>query len=105
MAARTRHRALLERGNWKLQQFAEPGSCDPVHSRTCHHFHSLQIQRPGLATAREEHMQPLVYFVGDFLMDRKSRFFSSGVQVLSWDSSGRVRQIFSLTAISSMLSF
>src|SRR5271155_4648127 len=105
MAARTMCRPLLCRGSRKLQQFGESGSCDPMHSRARHHFDGLQIQNSGLATASEEHVQPLVYFAGDFLMDRNSRFFSSCVHVLSSDSTGRCRQIFSLTAISSRLSF
>ena len=60
---------------------------------------------PGLAPALEKDVQPLVYFAGDLLMDRSSRFFSSGVHLLLSDSSGRCGQIFSLTAISSALSF
>jgi hypothetical protein len=60
---------------------------------------------PCLAPAVEEHVQPLIYFAGDLLMDRSSRFFSSAVHVLLSDSSGRCLQIFSLTAINSVLRF
>src|ERR1039457_5260965 len=76
-----------------------------MHGRAYHHFDGFQIQMPRLAPAVEEHVQPLIYFAGGLLMDRSSRFFSSGVPVLLSDSIGRCRQIFSLTVISSVLSF
>ena len=76
-----------------------------MHGRAHHHFAGFKIQVPRLAPADEEHVQPLVYFAGDLRMNRSSRFFSSGVQVLLADSSGRCLQIFSLTVISSVLNF
>ena len=75
-----------------------------MHSRTHHHFDGFQVHIPRLAPAIEEHVQPLVYFAGNLLMDRSSLFFSSGVHALPSDSSGRCLQIFSLTAISSVFS-
>jgi hypothetical protein len=75
-----------------------------MHGCAGHHFDGLQIHVPGLASADDEHMQEPVYFAGDLRMDRSSRFFSSGVQGLLSESSGRGWQIFSLTAISSALS-
>src|ERR1039457_7116059 len=75
-----------------------------MHGRAHHHFAGFQVHMPRLAPAVEEDMQPLVYFAGDLLKDRSSRFFSSGVHVLLSDSSGRCLQIFSLTEISSVLS-
>src|ERR1017187_6419017 len=65
-------------------------------------------RRFGAANVRERMRNYLcrsVYFAGGLLMDRGSRFFPSGVPVLLSDSIGRCRQIFSLTVISSVLSF
>ena len=47
---------------------------------------------PSLASAVEEDVQQIVYFADDLLIDRSSRFFSSGVQVLLADSTGRCWQ-------------
>src|ERR1019366_9231100 len=96
---------LLCRRNGKLQELSEACSSDPMHGRTHHHFAGLQVQMTRLAPAKEEHTQPLVYFVEGLLINRSSRFFSSGVHVLLCDSRGRSLQIFSLTAIKSVLSF
>src|ERR1035437_2061469 len=66
-----------------------------MHGRAHHHFDGFQVHMPRPAPAVEEHVQPLIYFAGDLLMDRSSRFFSSGVLVLLSDASGRCMHIFS----------
>jgi hypothetical protein len=76
-----------------------------MHGRTQHHFGGLQINMPGFAATAEQHLQPLIYFAGDFRMDRGSRLFSSGVQAWLSGWSGRFWQILSLMATSSALSF
>src|SRR5712691_13154324 len=75
-----------------------------MHGRTHPHFDRFQVELPGLAPAAEQDLEPLVYFAGDLLIDRSSRFFSSGVQRSLSDARGRCRQIFSLTASSSVFS-
>lgn len=103
VAARTTYRPLLGRRNGKLQHLREAGGSDPMHGRTRQHFAGFHVHMPRLTPTDKQGLQPLAYFAGGLLKDRSSRFFSSGVQVLS-DSNGRCRQIFSLTEISSALS-
>jgi hypothetical protein len=66
-----------------------------VHRAAHGHLDRFQIQRAGLAPAGEDNLQQPIYFLGDFLLDRMRRFFSSGVRV---SSTGRSRQIFSLAS-------
>jgi len=56
----------------------------------------------GLAAAGKDYLKQTVHFLGDFLLDRFGRFFSSGVKA---SSTGRSRQICSLTPTSSWPSF
>src|SRR5665811_865522 len=105
MAARARRRPLLGRRNGKPQQLSEACGSDPMHRRAHHHFAGFQVHMPRLPPAVEEDVQQAVYFADDLLIDRSSRFVSSGVQVLLANSIGRCWQIFSLTAISAALSF
>jgi hypothetical protein len=72
-----------------------------MHGCASGHLDGLQIQCPGFASTGEDHRQQLVHFLGDFLLDRFGRFVSSPV---SLSSTGRRRQIWSLTASSSRLS-
>jgi|SRR6266542_5760750 len=59
------------------------------------HFHRLQIRLAGLPALREDQRQQRGYFARDLVLDRRGRFFSSGDSV---SSTGRERQIFSLSA-------
>ena len=86
----------------KLAQTSRTGLMQRVAQGQLHGF---QVYCSGLAPFGENHSQQRIYFPRDFLMDRNSRFFSSGVQPVVACSSGRRPQIFSLTATSSALSF
>ncbi|MGB6941929.1 MAG: hypothetical protein WBE37_06020 [Bryobacteraceae bacterium] len=66
------------------------------------HLHRLQIQIAGLLALGEYTTQQRRYFAGNLGVDRRGRFFSSGVSV---SSTGRNAQIFSLTSTTSPLSF
>ena len=72
-----------------------------VHRRTDRHRDGFQIQPAAVAAIAEDHTQPLIYFPRDFLLDDFRRFFSCGESV---SSSGRARQIFSLTSTKARLS-
>gem|GEM_PF-3185075 len=69
-----------------------------------HHDFLLRTAPAALAARRKDTAQELVYFPHLLLMDRSSRFFSSAVHIPASSSTGRRRQIFSFTAISSALS-
>src|SRR6187402_2457748 len=70
-----------------------------MHGRSHEHLDRFQIQSTRLAEPGEDSPQQLLYFARDFLLDDVRRFFSCS---LSGDSStGRSRQIFSLTSTSS----
>jgi hypothetical protein len=103
VAASTRNRPLVGCRGWELQKFGEGGSPRPMQGRAHRHFHGLQIDAAVFAPLSKEATQELVYFPRHLLMDRSSRFFSSAVHVPA-SSTGRRRQIFSFTAISSALS-
>ena len=49
-----------------------------MHRRPCQCLNRLQIPMASPAPASEYNTQPLIYFTGDFFMDRKSRFFFLG---------------------------
>ena len=59
------------------------------------HLHRLQIYAAGLLPLGEDAAQQGGYFARDLRVDRFGRFFSCGVSV---SSTGRARQIFSLTS-------
>jgi hypothetical protein len=60
--------------------------------------------RSAFSLSGKNYLEERLDFACDFLMNGKSRFFSSSVQLASWCSEGRSRQICSLTAVSSALS-
>jgi len=70
-----------------------------MHGRAHQHLDCFQIDVARLADANEDGAQQLLYFARDFLLDGVRRFFSCGVSV---SSTGRWRQIFSLTSTSSL---
>jgi hypothetical protein len=76
-----------------------------MHGGTHPHLDGFQIQAPGLAPLRENHDQQPIYFLGDLLMNFSSRFFSWAVHPGGSSSTGRSRQIFSLTATNWALRF
>src|SRR5215472_3449335 len=103
LAAGTGHGALLLARGGKVQQLAQRCRTRPVEGRANRHLYRLQIHAALFAPLSKDATQELVYFPRHLLMNRSSRFFSSAVQ-LPASSTGRRRQIFSLTAISSALS-
>ena len=54
-----------------------------MHRRTHRHLDGFQIQMARLAAATEDHVQQLIYFSRDFLLDDFRRFFSCGESVSS----------------------
>ena len=82
------------------QQAAEKLRADAVHGPTHQHLDRLQIDASAAAGSSEDHLQQAAYFPGDFLLDGRRRFFSSGVRVCS---TGRKRQIRSLTSLKDRL--
>jgi len=93
--------ALVLRRGGKLQQLGQCGGSGPMQGRTHRHFGGFQIQMACFAAALEQDAEQLVYFARDLLVDRRGRFFSSGERV---SSTGRARQILSLTSSNSWLS-
>jgi hypothetical protein len=97
-AASTEHRALIGRRGWKSHELGQGGGSSLMHRRPHRHFDGFQIEVPGFAAPGEDGTQQLLYLARDFLADRFGRFFSCGEKV---SSTGRARQIFSLTSSNS----
>ena len=86
----------------ELQQLTEGCCAGLMQGGTEGHLHRLQIQVAGLLALGEDTAQQRGYFACNLGVDRRGRFFSSGVSV---SSTGRNAQIFSLTSTTSPLSF
>lgn len=74
-----------------LQKFRQRDGSSLMHRRADDGFDGLQVKVTGLTTILKDDAKQPVYFAGNFLLDRFSRFFS-------WDngaasSTGRRRQI------------
>jgi hypothetical protein len=67
-----------------------------MHGRANRHLDGFQIEMLCFAAGAEDDAQQLVYFAGDFLLDRFGRFFSWADGGVS--STGRNWQICSLTS-------
>src|SRR5437660_156794 len=104
LAARTRKGALVGRRGRELEQFGQGGGPGPMQGRPQRRLHRFQIGAAVLATLSKDTAQELIYFPRHLLMEGSSRFFSSAVHVPASSSTGRRRQIFSFTAVSSALS-
>jgi hypothetical protein len=100
LAAGTWNRALFRGGLGEPQQLAEGGCAGPMQGGAQSHFHRLQIRLASLFMLGEDARQQRGYFARDLVLDRLGRFFSSAVSV---SSTGRARQIFSLTSSKSRL--
>jgi hypothetical protein len=87
--------SLLGFGRIMLQQFIQQQRSRLVEGGADRHLHRLQVQVRGVVTLAKDESQQFFYFTGDFLLDGLRRFFSCGV---SDSSTGRARQIFSLTS-------
>jgi hypothetical protein len=105
MATRTRQLALLGRRGLELQQFGQGGGPRLVQSGSQGRLHGFQIGPTVLMALCKNKAEESIYFSRHFLMDRSSVFFSCSVQPPRCCSTGRSRQIFSLRATRSWLSF
>jgi hypothetical protein len=81
-----------------LEQMFKSACAGPVHGGASSRFDGFQIEAAASAQPGKHDIHQLFYFAGDFLLDRFGRFFSCGVRLFS---SGRNRQIFSLTSMKS----
>ena len=86
---------------WKAQQLSKSRRAGLMQGSAETHFHRLQIHAAGLSSLGEDAAQQRAYFARDLGVDRFGRFFSCAVSV---SSTGRARQILSLTSSSSRLS-
>src|ERR1022692_3748054 len=59
-------------------QDLRPGA---MHGAAYQHLDGLQIHSACLANSGKNNLKQAAYFLGDFLLDRFRRFFSSGVRV------------------------
>ncbi len=84
----------------KAQQLVESRGAGMMQSSAEGHLHRFQIGLAGLLALRENASHERGYFARDLVLDRRRRFFSSGVSV---SSTGRARQIFSLISNRSRL--
>ena len=84
---------------WKAQQLAERRRARLVHGGAHGHLDSFQIEAARPAAGVEDDTQQLVYFAGDFFLDRFGRFFSWAPSASS--STGRKRQIPAFTSTNS----
>src|SRR2546430_1746646 len=93
--------------NLVLFAVTHSGSRGPrlVQSGSQGRFHGFQIGPTVLMALCKNKAEESVYFSRHFLMDRSSVFFSCSVQPPRCCSTGRSRQIFSLRATRSWLSF
>ena len=101
-ATGARDGALIGGRLGELQQLAEGGCAGLMQGGAEGHFHRLQIQSSRLLAFGEDAAEQRGYFVLDLGLDRRRRFFSSGVSV---SSTGRAWQIFSFTSNRSPLSW
>ena len=86
---------MLGIGLFELQQLRQGCSPGLVHRGTDRCLDTLQIEPARRLAVAENDAQKLLYFAGDFLLDRLRRFFSWSVRPVC--STGRRRQIFRLT--------
>jgi hypothetical protein len=86
----------------ETQQLAQGGGAGMMQSRAESHLHRFQVRLAGPLALGEDASQQRRYFARDLVLDRRGRFFSSGVRA---SSTGRARQIFSLISSRSWLSF
>jgi nucleoid DNA-binding protein len=84
-----------------LQQFGESGGTGRMQHRADQHLSGTEIQVAGLVHAVEDDLQKALHLLRDLELDRFGRFFSCGERA---SSTGRARQIFSLTSSNCWLS-
>jgi hypothetical protein len=84
----------------EAQQLAEGGGADMMQRSAEGPLHCFPVHLAGLLALPEDASQQRGYFARDLVLDRRGRFFSSGVSV---SATGRARQIFSLISNRSRL--
>ena len=103
MTARAGDLTRLWRRLLAAQQLGQCRRSGLVQCRAKDHLQRLQISSAAGCALGKDVVQQAVYFPRDLSMDRGSRFFSSAVQRAGVFSTGRRRQILSLTAVRSAL--
>jgi hypothetical protein len=96
VAARARDDQVIGIRRCELQQLSQGGGAGVVHRGPDGCLVTLQIETAGSFSIAENSADQLLYFAGDFLLDRLRRFFSWAACATC--STGRARQIFRLTA-------
>ena len=84
----------------ELQQLCQGYCTGLMHRGTDRRLAALQIQSASRPALTEDNAKELLYFAGDFFLDRFGRFFSWSV--CSVCSIGRDRQILRLTSTKSL---
>lgn len=92
------------RGSALGKQDAQGRRSGVVQAGAQRHFQGFQVQRCFLPPSLEHYLEKRLDLSRDFLMNSRSRFFSSSVQPASWGSAGRRRQIRWLSAVNSEIS-
>jgi len=85
------------------QQGGQSRGAGAMHAGAKRHFQGFQVPFGLLAPGSERYLEKRLDFARDFLMNSSSRFFSSSLQPAASGSSGRSRQISSLSEVSSAL--
>jgi hypothetical protein len=96
VATRTREGPLVGSRDGESQQFGQDGCPGMMHGGAYRHLDGFEIQLARFTPGAEDDAQQLIYFAGDFLLDRFRRFFSWADDGVS--STGRSWQICSLTS-------
>ena len=86
------------------QQSGQGSSASAMQAGAQGHFQGFQVPPGFLSPAIKCYLEKRLNFACDFLMNSGSSFFSSSVQPASSDSTGRRRQIFSLSEVNSAAS-
>lgn len=76
VTTRTRHLKAIGVRRFELQQLYQRRSPGVMHRGTDHGLDTLQIEAAGCPAVAENDEKQLIYFAGDFLLDRFGRFFS-----------------------------
>ena len=84
VTARTGHFQVFGIRRFELQQLRQGPGPSPMHHGTDHSLDTLQIELAGCLAVAENDAQQLIYFAGDFLLDRFSRFFPG---LMEWSRS------------------
>jgi hypothetical protein len=96
VTARTGHFQVVGIRQFELQQLRQGTGAGVMHRGTDHRLDALQIELASCLAVAENNAKQLIYFAGDFLLDRFGRFFSWADGIVS--ATGRNSQIRVLTS-------